>query len=481
MTREEKIALRKEQIRKEKLRKNNIILSLILACEIIIITMLVLGMRAYDNKKLFVPDNSADYSIADGDIASIYIKNVPEMHDPNFKINTEPDYVTLTVVGDIMMHEWQIERSYNQETDSFSVDDSYTYISKYLCDADMTIGNLETTLAGRNNGAMTGVLGYSGYPMFNAPECLADTLKDIGFDFLQTANNHSLDSWEDGIYATIDYLDSIGIEHTGTFKTKEENEELCIVEINGITFGFVAYTYGTNGLPVPEEAPYCINTLETYREDLLEEMYSKVRALDEAGVDFVCPLIHFGTEYTEVPDSWQEMVVDGLFEAGADVIFGGHPHVVEPIDVRTITNPDGTTRQGYVVYSFGNFISSQRYDGANKDLGIITDFRFSKQAIDGQIITKVEDIKVEPTYVYWTDTVIGVVPVLEAYNHQDDYSFLSARDWERITYAKDHVIELLMTYGNLQYEIENDKYVITPKSNQTVIDEETSENSDVVE
>lgn len=463
MTREEKIAIRREEMRRAKLRKNNIILCWILACEIIILTMLILGMRAYDNKKLFVPDSNADYTIAEGDMASIYAKSVSELHNPEFKITTEPDYVTLTVIGDIMMHEWQIERSYDQATDSFSVDDSYTYIAKYLCDADMTIGNLETTLAGRNNGGMTGVLGYSGYPMFNAPECLAQTLKDIGIDFLQTANNHSLDSWEDGIYLTIDELDKVGLQHTGTFKTKEENEELCIVEINGITFGFVAYTYGTNGLPVPENNPYCINTLDTYRDDLLNEMYSKVRKLDEAGVDFVCPLIHFGTEYTEVPDSWQEMVVDGLFEAGADVIFGGHPHVIEPIDVRTIKNADGTTRTGYVVYSFGNFISSQRYDGVNKDLGIITDFKFSKQAIDGKIITKVEEIQVEPTYVYWTDTVIGVVPVLEAYNHQSDYSFLSGKDWDRISFAKDHVIDLLMSYGNLQYDVAGDKYVITAK------------------
>ncbi|MBR1815478.1 MAG: CapA family protein [Lachnospiraceae bacterium] len=381
----------------------------------------------------------------------------------DFDIQTPPKEVTLTVIGDVMMHEWQIERSYDKETDSFDVSDSFVYVEKYLSHADYTIANLETTLPGRNNGAMKDVLGYSGYPMFAAPECLADTLQDIGIDFLQTANNHSLDSWEDGIYATIDYLDSIGFEHTGTFKTKEDNDKQCIIEINGITFGFVAYTYGTNGLPVPSERPWCINTLETYRDDKLEEMYQKVRDLDAAGVDFVCPLIHFGTEYTEVPDSWQEMVVDGLFDAGADVIFGGHPHVVEPIDVRTITNPDGSTRTGYVVYSYGNFISSQRYDGVNKDLGMITDFTFKKEYVDNEAVNSVTDIKVYPTYVYWTDSTIGVVPVLEAYNNQDAFSFLSDYDWQRINYAKEHVIEVVTAKGSFDYNQEGDYFTITPK------------------
>lgn len=388
----------------------------------------------------------------------------PAMIDrTDFVIEAPKREVTITVVGDVMMHSWQIQRSYDAATDTFDVSDAFTYVEDYLSHADYTIANLETTLPGRYNGAINDVLGYSDYPMFSSPEILANNLQDAGVDFLQTANNHSLDSWEDGIYATIDYLDSIGIPHTGTFKSQEDCDKQCIIEINGITFGFVAYTYGTNGLPVPSESPYCINTLDNYDSVKLEEMYQKVRDLDAAGVDFVCPLIHFGTEYTEVPDSWQEMVVDGLFEAGADVIFGGHPHVVEPIDVRTIENPDGTTRTGYVVYSFGNFVSSQRYDGVNKDLGIITDFTFTKEFVDGETINSVTQIKVEPTYVYWTDSTIGVIPVLEAYNHKSEYSFLSYHDWERINYAKDHVIEVVTAKGSLDYSIDGDMYIVTPK------------------
>lgn len=462
MATEDKIAQLRAEKKAARIKQLNRMYLLILVIELILGVLIIQGFkRLKTEEKRTVPKELL--VINEGDKAAIYVEAIPTFSITDIPVTTKPTYVTLTVIGDVMMHEWQIERSYDPATDSFDVSDSFTYIAKYLCDADMTIANLETTFAGRNNGAMNGVCGYSGYPMFNAPECLGDTLKDIGVDFLQTANNHSLDSWEDGLYATIDYIDSLGLMHTGTFKTKEDSEELYIVEINGITFGFVAYTYATNGLPVPDDAPYCINTLEMYDDAKLEEMYAKVRALDKAGVDFVCPLIHFGTEYTETPDSWQEMVVDGLFAAGADVIFGGHPHVVEPIDVRTITNSDGSTRTGYVVYSFGNFISSQRYDGVNKDLGIITDFKFSKQYVDGDFVTGVEEIRVEPTYVYWKDQTIGVIPVLEAYNHKSDFDFLSEKDWNRIDYAKNHVIEVVMDYGNLQYTEENDKYVITPK------------------
>ena len=462
MTNEEKqrkIRELKEQRRRilqRKRRIRKIQIAIIMTAFVMVVVGVLWG--AVKLTKKVIGSKKIDYSIK--------IEKPEMISRTDFKIEAPKREVTLTVVGDVMMHSWQIQRSYDPATDSFDVSDSFTYVEKYLSHADYTIANLETTLPGRYNGSINDVLGYSDYPMFSSPEILANNLKDAGVDFLQTANNHSLDSWEDGVYATIDYLDSIGIPHTGTFKSQEENDKLCIVDINGITFGFVAYTYGTNGLPVPSEHPYCINTLDNYDDAKLEEMYSKVRALDAAGVDFVCPLIHFGTEYTEVPDSWQEMVVDGLFEAGADVIFGGHPHVVEPIDVRTITNPDGTTRTGWVVYSFGNFVSSQRYDGVNKDLGMITDFTFTKEFVDGQTINSVTQVKVEPTYVYWTDSTIGVIPVLEAYNHKSDYSFLSDGDWNRIDYAKDHVIEVVTAKGSLDYSIDGDMFVVTPKTQE---------------
>lgn len=362
---------------------------------------------------------------------------------------------TLTAVGDIMMHQWQITRGYDEATDTFDYADSLVYVEPYLSEADFTFGNLETTFAGRYQGSSSDILGYACYPMFNAPEVLGNNLQDAGIDMLATANNHSLDSGLQGVYSTLDYLDSIGMPHLGTARSEAEQQELCIMEVNEITFGFCCYTYGTNGLPVPSAAPFCVNTLETYETERLQMMCENVRALKAAGVDVVMPIIHFGTEYREMQDSWQEMCVDMLFEAGADVIVGSHPHVVEPMEIREITNPDGTTRTGYVIYSMGNFISSQRYEpGIMKDIGLIMDMDFEKK----DDVTTLTGWRFAPTYVYWTDDVIGVVPVLEARENREAYSFLSESDWVRIEDSYQKTIQTLTAITDCEYQIIDYEY-----------------------
>lgn len=365
-------------------------------------------------------------------------------------------HVSMTAVGDIMMHQWQITRGYDAGTDTFDYADSFIYVENYLNQADFTFGNLETTFAGRYKGSSSDILGYACYPMFNAPEILGNNLQDVGIDMLATANNHSLDSGKNGVFSTLDYLDSIGMRHLGTARSEEEQKELTIVEVNGITFGFCCYTYGTNGIPVPSDAEYCVNSLYNYEDDKLQEMCDTVRALREAGVDIVMPIIHFGTEYREMQDSYQEKCVDMLFEAGADVIIGGHPHVVEPMEIREITNADGTTRTGYVIYSLGNFISSQRYEnGIMKDIGLILDMEFEKKG--GK--TTLTEWKFAPTYVYWTDDVIGIVPVVEAYENREAYSFLSDRDWVRIEDSYNKTIQTLTAVTDCPYEIKDYRYV----------------------
>lgn len=363
--------------------------------------------------------------------------------------------ITMTAIGDVMMHQWQITRGYDEATDTFDYAESFTYVEPYLSQADFTFGNLETTFAGRYQGSNSDILGYADYPMFNAPEILGNNLQDVGIDMLATANNHSLDSGLQGVYSTLDYLDSIGMKHLGTARNEEEQQELCIVDVDGITFGFTCYTYGTNGIPVPESAPFCVNTLDTYEAANIQRMCETVKALDEAGVDIVMPIIHFGTEYREMPDSWQEMCVDRLFEAGADVIVGSHPHVVEPMEIREITNPDGTTKTGYVIYSMGNFISSQRYEsGIMKDIGLIMDMDFEKSGG----VTRLTGWRFAPTYVYWKDDVIGVVPVIEAYENRETYSFLEEKDWVRIEDSYQKTIQTLTAITDCPYEIVDYKY-----------------------
>lgn len=364
--------------------------------------------------------------------------------------------ITITSVGDIMCHKWQIERAYDKATDTFNFAESFTYIEKYLSEADFTVGNLETTLAGRNVGSGA-VLGYSGYPRFNTPEILAKNLKDNGFDLLTTANNHSIDTNYKGIVATLDELDKVGLLHTGTARSVEEKEKQVICDIEGIQVGFLGYTNITNGLSVPSDKSYAINNIDYYTQSRIQTMCEEVKALKENS-DIVVVMIHFGNEYVTQPDKYQKSVVDSLFQSGADVILGSHAHVIQPMEIREIQNLDGTTRKGVVIYSLGNFISSQKYDdqGRQKDIGLIFNLNIES---DGKN-TKLCSVELIPTYVYWTDEVIGVVSCYDAYENRDQYSFLSEKDFSRITSASENMFQHINSIGNYDAVYENQRYVI---------------------
>lgn len=365
--------------------------------------------------------------------------------------------VTLTAVGDVMVHRAQMLRAYDSETDTFDFDKAFAYMGDTLSAADYTIGNLETTIAGRNNGVNPVFHGYSDYPQFNSPESLVDALKNSGVDFLGTANNHSIDSKAKGIVATLDYLDKMGIPHTGTARSEEEQEKLCIVEINEIKFGICAFTYATNGLPIPSDQPYLVNTLNEYKEDKMEAMCQQVRDLRKAGADFVLVLAHWGVEYKTVPSSYQEKLADRLFNAGADVIFGSHPHVVQPMEIRRLANADGSTRIGVCIYSLGNFISSQTNKaGPDKDLGLMMNVSFYKNKDE----KKLQSVAVTPTCVYWSDDTIGVVPVEYALENEDKYPLINEQGWNRIRYAHDRIISVVTNRYGLDYELKDKWYEI---------------------
>lgn len=375
--------------------------------------------------------------------------------------------VTLKAVGDIMFHEYQLTRSYDQENDSFDFSDTFTYIEKYLTDADYTVGNLETTFGGPNGAhdfsVEKRVAGYSGYPCFNTPDIAATTLKDIGFDLLTTANNHSLDSKETGLFRTLEVLDENGLLHIGTYRTAEEANKIEIVDIEGIKFAFISFTYAMNGFMPSEGNSHIINSLDMYTPEKEQQMCELVKKAAEQNPDFVVVMPHFGNEYIEYPNSYQENLVNQLFEAGADIIFGSHPHVLQPIEVREINRSNGEVDQGIVIYSLGNFISSQKYEpGMNKDLGVIMGLNIVKVENNKAII---EEISLTPTYTYWQDDVIGVLPVDEALEKIKEQSIILPQyDINRLEFAKEYSIKHLMT--NLEeytYLLQDHTYFISLK------------------
>lgn len=258
----------------------------------------------------------------------------------------EDNKIKIAVVGDIMCHNTQFQDAYNKTTDSYDFTYVFDDVKEYLSEPDITIGNLETTLAGKS-------IGYSGYPTFNTPEILAQNLKDLGVDILSTVNNHCMDKGIKGLQSTIDELDKVEIKHTGTFKTEEEANKVLTVESNGIKFGIIAYTYGTNGIAVPKDYTYSVNLIDK------EKIAKDIEKAKAENVDVIIAIMHWGIEYETSPNSEQKDLANFLFENGVDIILGGHPHVLQTMEKRDIELEDGTHKDGFIVYSLGNFVSGQ--------------------------------------------------------------------------------------------------------------------------
>jgi len=281
--------------------------------------------------------------------------------------------INMSVIGDIMCHDSQYKDAYVSAEDTYDFSYVFTDIQKYIQVADIAVGNLETTFAGKERG-------YSNYPTFNTPEQLAYNLKTLGIDVLSTANNHSLDKGYKGIVSTLDFLDSAGISHTGTYRTEEEQNQITIQNVKGITIAFLSFTYGTNGIPVPSGKDYCVNLID---EDL---MLKQINLAKEQNPDMICVFMHWGIEYEHQPRKEQKNLADFLFKNGVDIILGGHPHVLQPMEKRQITLEDGTTKDGFIIYSLGNFISGQnklpRQSSAILNLGITKNGETGKISID---------------------------------------------------------------------------------------------------
>lgn len=246
----------------------------------------------------------------------------------------------LFMVGDCLVHD-AVFNDALQEDGTYDFTDMFTEIPALLEGYDLRYYNQEAILGGEE-------LGYSGYPMFNCPSAVGDALTDMGFNLVSLANNHSLDRGEQGIINSMEYWKAKKDTVTaGTNLSQEERDEIPVYEKNGISYAFLSWTYGTNGLVTPEGKEYLVNVYPDHEEEMLNQVRrAKVKA------DLVLIAMHWGVEYTLQETEEQQRLAQELADAGADIIIGCHPHVVEPI---TWLN-DGKT---LCIYSLGNFISAQ--------------------------------------------------------------------------------------------------------------------------
>lgn len=294
----------------------------------------------------------------------------------------EPINFTMTAIGDTLCHNTQYWDAYNSSTKQYDFSYVYDDIKDYTSSADITIGSLETTFAGEDRG-------YSNYPVFNSPDSLATGLKDIGVDVISLAGNHALDYGYFGICRTIDVLDNVGISHLGTYKSAEDQDKILIKDVKGVKIAFINYTYGTNGIPVPSDKPYCLNLID---KDLISK---QIKQAKEQNVDMIVACMHWGTEYKTSANDEQKELADFLFKSGVDIILGNHPHVLEPMEKKTITLDDGSTKDVFVVYALGNFTADQRAE-ITRDSAILN-LDITKDS-DGKIL--INKVSYVPIYMY---------------------------------------------------------------------------------
>ena len=304
--------------------------------------------------------------------------------------------------GDLLMHKKVID-SGKQEDGSYDFSSIFRYIAPYVRQADYAVANLETTLCGTDNG-----YAYSGNPKFNCPDAIVDSAREAGFDMLLTANNHSLDTGLTGYKRTVQTVREKGLETLGTYLTPEERKWTAI-DVNGIRLGLLCYTYSDgfnqSGKPVLNYNEMTENGILNYfTYDKLPEFYQQIetylKEMQASGVEATILFIHWGTEYQLGPDANQSAMAQALCNLGIDAIIGGHPHVVEPMDLLTsATDPEHKT---VVLYSLGNAVSNQRKEeiksrptGETED-GMLYTLTFGKYR-DGTV--KIDAAEVIPTWV----------------------------------------------------------------------------------
>lgn len=271
-----------------------------------------------------------------------------------------PCEAELLFVGDAMAHGPQL-RAALQPDGTYDFTSCFDALRTEISGADYAVVNLETPVSGGN---------YSGYPMFNAPDSYVDALRDAGFDLFLTANNHTLDRGDAGLKKTIHLLDSLGLDHLGTYVNATERSRRLpmIAEVKGYRVGMLNYTYGTNDLKAKGDV-----VVDYIDRDVIAQ---DVKALRNAGAEIIIANMHWGEEYHLQPVASEKSMADYLTSLGVDVIMGSHPHVVQPVETRT--NPiTGTPVQ--VIYSLGNFISNQQ--DTNSRGGLMVKLRLRRHGV----------------------------------------------------------------------------------------------------
>lgn len=337
--------------------------------------------------------------------------------------NEEIKYIDIVSLGNLIIHQSQINGAKNENGYDFSP--SFQYIKEMVSEADISLGILEGALAGGEP---------TGYPIFNSPDEVIDSLRDTGIDVVNYANNHIYDYDDEGLQRTIEITKEKGLDVLGVKSTEEEKSYL-VKEVDGVKIGFVSYVFETaavNGYKTINSNPVSINSenlINTFNYNDLESFYnriaSEISAMKAEGVEFIIASMHWGEEYNTYIEATQNEIAKKLNELGVDIILGGHPHVIQPYEI--ICNESGHST--FVIYSQGNSLSNQSEQEigvAESEDGIMIKFTLEKK--DGNVSLK--EYKIIPTWVYKEEKGDGtyyhkIIPVEEALANPEEYGINS--------------------------------------------------------
>lgn len=303
----------------------------------------------------------------------------------------EPTEISLIMVGDMLLHT-PVENAAKQEDGSYNFDAIFANMKDEIEAADLAIVNQEVIIAGEE-------FGISGYPAFNAPYAVGDALVKTGFDVVCHGTNHALDKGRKGLVSCLNFWETQypDIAVLGINGSVEEQEEIYIYEQDDISIAILNYTYGTNGIPLPESMPFAVDMLE--KEKVIADIQ---RAEELADFTVVCP--HWGTEYKLEPSSEQKRWTEIFLDNGVDLVLGTHPHVIEPVEW---VKDEETGHEMLVYYSIGNFVNWTSGTGAgvaNRMVGGMAQVTITIE--EGKVF--IAEYGVEPVVCHLEEGVNGV-------------------------------------------------------------------------
>lgn len=351
-------------------------------------------------------------------------------------------------IGDLLIHSPILSAFCDEKSKTYNFEKIFTHLKPYIKALDYAVINMEGTLAEGN---------FSGYPMFRCPDNIIDCAKDCGFDMFLTANNHSNDGGASGFIRTAEVLKSKNVDFIGT-RLSPDNKKYIIKDVNGVKVGMVNYTYGeisdagivsVNGIPSSAQNSRLFNVFDYNRlDEFYKEQSAIIAEMRSHGADKIMYYMHWGAEYQLKENTTQRAIAQKLCDLGVDVIIGGHPHVVQPIDV---LHSDVSGKTTICIYSTGNAVSNQRLErmdmksGHTED-GVLFSVTFTKYS-DGNVFTS--DVEILPTWVNLYKSSAGksifqIVPLDKSVNWQSNFNLSASHNGiERANKSFNRTLQLL--------------------------------------